>query len=207
MFLKTLKKFKGVFWTVFFSLTALAADPLTERVKKLEEDLEKLDLKVGLLEEKSQIIASRTQISYSNAWYLRTGLNLLFPRSSTFTYSTDTGLGLFVGGGKYLNKNLVLDSSFDWNLYPALSLRVRYEWRNEKQTLNLGPVFGMKVRLAKQRPLDNFIDSKEELQGFMALGGVGAGFPLGLSIVQTEILAELNKQLVISASLGIHFFL
>lgn len=200
---------KNIFFITFFLLfpAVTLCQSLDERVKKIEEDLEKLDFKVGLLEEKSQVIAGKTQIAYTNAWYFRTGLNLLFPRGSTFTYATDTGLGVFVGVGKYLERNFVFDSTFDWNLYPAISLRFRYEWKNEKQTLNLGPVLGMKLRLAKQRPLDNFIDSREELRGILLQGGLGAGFPLGLSVVQTELLAEFNRQFFVVASLGIHFFL
>lgn len=200
---------KKAFLFLFYFLFSVvgSAQSLDERVKKIEADLEKLDFKVGLLEEKSQVIAGRTQIAYTNAWYFRTGLNLLFPRGSTFTYATDTGLGVFVGAGKYLERNFVFDSTFDWNLYPALSVRFRYEWKNEKQTLNMGPILGMKLRLSKQRPLDNFIDSREELRGILLQGGLGAGFPLGLSVVQTEILAEFNRQFFVVASLGLHFFL
>jgi len=202
-----MKNLRLVLFVTLLGLKMGFAQGLEDRVKKLEEDFEKLDFKVGLLEEKSQLIAGRTQIAYTNAWYVRTGLNLLFPRGSTFTYPVDTGLGVFVGIGKYLERNIVFDSTLDWNVYPAIAFRFRYEWKNEKQTFNIGPLLGMKLRLADQRPLDNFINPKEELRGVFLQGGLGAGFPLGLSVVQTEILAEFNQKFFIVASLGLHFFL
>lgn len=178
-----------------------------QRLKALEEAVEKLDVKLGLLSEKSNVIAGRTVISYLDAFYIRTGLNLLFPRGSTFSFPTDTGLGVHFGAGKYWGRHHVVDAGFDWDLYPALSVRYRYEWRNNQATVNLGPVIGFKARIARQRPLDNYLDSREELKPIYGVAGLSAGFPLGLSVMQTEVLAFFNHQLFIVASLGLHFFL
>jgi len=186
---------------------AAFAETVEKRIKRLEEEVEKLDLKIGLLTERSNLLAERTQISFLNASYIKTGLTLLFPRGANFSYSTDTGLGVFVGGGHYFGRNHVLDGSFDWDLYPALTLRYRYEWRNKNETLNIGPVIGLKAKLSDQKPLDKYLDPREELKSIYGVVGIGAGFPLGLSLVQTEILAFFNQQLFINASLGIHFFL
>lgn len=203
-------------FVVLFHLTSLVAiaetktkttSDLEKRIKTLEEEVEKLDVKIGILSERSNLLAERTQISFLNANYLRTGMTLIFPRGSTFSFPTDTGLGVFVGGGHYFGRSHVVDGSFDWDLYPALTLRYRYEWRNTNATLNMGPIIGVKAKLSNQKPLDKYLDSREELKAIYGVVGLGAGFPLGLSLVQTEILAFFNQQLFINASLGIHFFL
>ncbi|NBX93370.1 MAG: hypothetical protein EBQ85_09095 [Proteobacteria bacterium] len=198
---------------LFFS-TGLPATPkrpqtvsAEENIKKLESRIEQLETKVDLLSERSNLLAERTLIAFLNASYLKTGFNILFPRGSTFSFPTDTGLGVFVGGGHYFGRNHVVDGSFDWDLYPSLTLRYRYEWRNDNATLNLGPIVGVKIKLANQKPLDNFLDNRESLQSFYGVVGLGAGFPLGLSVVHSELLALFNQQLVIVASLGIHFFI
>lgn len=180
---------------------------IEERLRALEEAVEKLDVRLGLLNERSNIIAGRTQISYLDATYVKTGFHALFPRGSTFSFPTDTGLGVFAGVGHYFGRNHAVDVSLDWDLYPAVTLQYRYEWRNKDQTINIGPIVGVKTKLATQRPLDNYLDARENLKSIYGVAGVGAGFPVGLSLVQTEILAYFNRQLFIVGSLGLHFFL
>jgi len=180
---------------------------LEERVRSLEEAVEKLDVQLGLLNERTQVIAGRTLISYLDATYIRTGFHVLFPRGSTFNYATDTGLGVFAGAGRYFGRNHGVDFTLDWDLYPSANLHYRYEWRNKNQTINIGPIVGAKIKISNQRPLDNYLDAKEELKSIYGIVGVGAGFPVGLSLVQTEILAVFNRQLFIVGSLGLHFFL
>lgn len=189
-----------------FSTLVLGDSKLEKRVKLLEETVEKLEVQVGVLNERSNLIAGRTQISFLDAWYLRTGLLLLFPKSSTFSLRTDTGLGIFMGAGRYLGRNHVVDGGLDWDLYPSATLRYRYEWRNKNQTVNLAPILGIKTRIARQNPLDNFYDPAENLKGVYGIVGIGAGFPVGLTIVQAEVLTYLNRQFFVVASLGIHFF-
>jgi hypothetical protein len=180
---------------------------LEDRIRALEEAVEKLDVRLGLLNERSNVIAGRTQISYLDATYVKTGFHVLFPRGSTFNFSTDTGLGVFAGVGHYFGRNHVVDISLDWDLFPAATVQYRYEWRNTNQTINIGPIVGVKTKLATQRPLDNYLDARENLKSIYGVVGVGAGLPVGLSLVQTEILAYFNRQLFIVASLGLHFFL
>lgn len=205
----------GLLWIILLIPNWVFSEPakqksdvsVEQRIRSLEEAVEKLDLRLGVLSEKSNLIAGRTVISYLDAVYLRTGLNLLFPRRSTFSFPTDTGLGMYVGAGKYFGRNHVLDGGLDWDFYPAVSLRYRYEWRNQQGTVNVGPVAGLKVRLAQQRPLDNYLDSREELKAVYGVVGISAGFPLGLSVLQSEVLAFFNQQLFVVASMGLHFFL
>jgi hypothetical protein len=180
---------------------------IEDRIRALEEAVEKLDVRLGLLNERSNVIAGRTQISYLDATYVKTGFHVLFPRGSTFNYPTDTGLGVFAGVGHYFGRNHVVDVSLDWDLFPAATVQYRYEWRNKDQTINIGPIVGVKTKLATQRPLDNYLDARENLKSIYGVVGVGAGFPVGLSLVQTEILAYFNRQLFIVGSLGLHFFL
>jgi len=195
-------------WILFILIACplLADSPLEKRVRLLEENVEKLEVQVGMLTERSNLIAGRTLISFLDAWYLRTGLLLLFPKASTFKLRTDTGLGIYMGGGKYFGRNHVVDGGLDWDVFPSLTVRYRYEWRNKNQTLNLGPIVGLKTRIARQNPLDNFFDPSEQLNSVYGIAGIGAGFPVGLSIVQTEVLAYFNKQFFIVASLGLNFF-
>lgn len=190
-----------------FSKEAISASALENRVRNLEEAIEKLDVRLGLLSERSNLIAGRTLISYLDATYLQTGLHLIFPRGSTFSYSTDTGLGLYAGIGHYFGRNHALDINLDWDFYPAATLQYRYELRNQNQTINFGPIIGAKIKLANQRPLDNYLDSREGLKSVYGVVGVAAGLPVGLSVVQTQILALFNHQLFIIASLGLNFFL
>lgn len=200
---------KRTLFVIFLLIPGLvyAQDQTPTIPTSVEKKLDDLDVRLGILEEKSKLMAGRTQVSYLDAWFLRTGLDLIFPRASTFNYRTDTGLGIFVGIGKYMGRKFSVDTAFDWNLYPAVSFRIRYEWHNQRQTLNLGPLIGVKFRVADRRPLDNFMSPDEDLKGTLFKLGVGAGFPLGLSIVQSELFAEFNQQLYIVASLGLHFFL
>lgn len=190
----------------FLCSLGLADSKLEKRVKVLEESMEKLEIQLGMLNERSNLIAGRTLISFLDSWYLRTGLLLLFPKSSTFKLRSDTGLGIFMGAGKYFGRNHILDGGLDWDVYPSATVRYRYEWRNKNQTLNLGPIVGVKARIARQNPLDNFFDPAENLQGTYGVVGLGAGFPVGLTIVQTEVLGYFNRQFFVVASLGIHFF-
>lgn len=197
---------KTLFLIGLFCGIGLADTKLEKRVRALEESIEKLEIQIGMLNERSNLIAGRTLISFLDSWYLRTGLLLLFPKSSTFNLRTDTGLGIFMGAGKYLGRNHVVDGAVDWDIYPSATVRYRYEWRNKNQTLNLGPIIGVKTRIARQNPLDNFFDPSENLKSIYGIVGLGAGFPVGLTIVQTEVLGYFNRQFFVVASLGIHFF-
>jgi len=180
---------------------------IENRIRSLEEAVEKLDVRLGLLSERSNLIAGRTLVSYLDATYLQTGVHLLFPRGSSFSYSTDTGLGIYAGLGRYFGRNHAVDVNLDWDFFPAATVQYRYEWRNQNQTINLGPIVGVKLKLANQKPLDNYLDSREDLKSIYGVVGVGAGLPVGVSIVQTQILAFFNKQLFVVASLGLNFFL
>lgn len=177
------------------------------KIKALEEKMKNLEKKIEILSERSSLLVDKNIGTYQDRSYFRTGLNLIFPRGSTFSYSTDTGIGVYAGFGHYLKENHIVEAGLDWDLYPALNLRYRWEWQNKSNTLHLGPVVGVKFRLAHQKPLDNYLDSREDLQGAYGIFGFSAGHPLGFSMVQTEVLAFFNRQFFVVASFGLHFFI
>lgn len=193
-------------WLFLFAVPVWAAD-MEKRLQRLETELEKLDTRVAILSERSNLMIQRTTLSFLNTTYYKAGLSLLFPRARTFNYTTDTGLGVFVGAGRYFGRNHVVDLSLDWDLYPGASFRYRYEWRGNTSNVTFSPVLGVKAKLLNAKPLDKFLDSNEELQSLFGIAGVAIAIPTGLSVIHTEIAAFLNRQVVISASLGVHLFL
>ncbi|MFM8270348.1 MAG: hypothetical protein ACKN9V_09195, partial [Pseudomonadota bacterium] len=178
-----------------FGATENSSVSVEDRIHALEETVEKLDVQVGLLKERTKILAGRTLISYLNTTYLQTEFHLLFPRGPTFTYPTDTGLGVCVGLGHYFLRNHAAEFNLDWNLYPAANALYRYEWRNRKNTINLGPIVGLKLKLGSQKPLDKYLDPREDLKSVYGIVGLGVGLPVGFSILQTQLLAFFNQHL------------
>lgn len=196
-------------WVLAFlgATTAGAASNVDERLNRIEESIEKLDARVAILSERSQLMIQRTTLGYLNKTYFKAGLSLLFPRARTFQYTTDTGLGVFLGAGRYFGRNHVVDASLDWDLYPGASLRYRYEWRGINSNVTFGPIIGLKARLFDAKPLDKFLDANEDLQTVFGIAGIAIAVPTGLSVIHTEVTAFVNRQVVITASIGVHLFL
>lgn len=178
-----------------------------EQITNLEERLTDVEKKIEVLGERENLLVARTMGIYKGSYYVRTGATVLFPRSSTFSKKTDTGLGVLVGIGKYVEEQHVAEAGINWELYPALALRYRFEWRNKSNTLNLGPILGFQVRLLDRDPLDKYLDPNEELKSVYGIIGIAAGHPIGLSILQTEVLAYFNQQFIVVGSVALHYVL
>lgn len=182
-------------------------EELGVRLKKIEDSFSDLNKKLDVLGERANMLAARTMGNYKGATYVRLGMTVLFPRASTFNLKTDTGLGVFAGVGKYFEEQHLGEAGINWDFYPALTVRYRFEWRNKSNTLNLGPILGVQLKLLNRDPLDKYLDPAEELKSIYGVIGIAAGHPIGLSLLQTELLAYFNQQFVIVGSVGLHYVL
>jgi hypothetical protein len=191
-----------------------ANNELKENVSKLEiklalldESVNKLGNEMDALRARSRAVMEATNINYLNATYLKAGLSLLVPRPATFAFSTNPGLGAYVGVGQYLGRNNVLDISFDWDVYPALSFRYRYEFHETIPLFNWGPVLGYKVKAANLPSFDSFLGDPSSVNtSFFFFGGM-LSIPMNQSLMTMELLYWVNGQTFIVANMGIHFFL
>ena len=184
-----------------------ASETVNDRLDRLEKAVDQLDVKLGLLSERSNLMIQKTMIAFPKSTYLIGSLSLLLPRQRSFSYATDMGLGISVGVGHYFDKHHVVQGNLDWDLYPGFSARYRYEWRGSSSNVSFGPVVGVKTRLFAGRPMDNFLDSREDVDKFFGILGGFVSLPVGLSILHTELALFLNKQVVITATVGLQLFL
>ena len=132
---------------------------------------------------------------------------MISPRARTLDFQSQTGLGLFVGLGHYLGRNHVADLSFDWDLYPSLSIRYRFEVHSKSPALTFAPVLGFKTRAAELRPLDDYLEFPERVKGSFWMFGFLVGFPLEHAMVTLELLYLTNQQAFLLFNGGVHFFL
>jgi hypothetical protein len=180
---------------------------LETKVSNMENSVDKLSSEVSVLEARAKMISDATNIDFLNATYLKAGLALLVPRPSTFAFNTNAGLGAFVGVGQYLGRNHILDISFDWDVYPALSFRYRYEFHESIPLFNWGPVLGYKVQAAAAPGFDQFLANPSAVNSsFFYLGGM-LSVPLNQSLATLEILYWVNGQAFVVTNFGLHFFL
>jgi hypothetical protein len=195
-------------------LPALAAPSSTEpgdlksRVSDLEAGLARLEAEVEILKTQNRMVIKRTQLSYRDAAYLMIGLSLLLPRKATFPIGTDSGLGAQAGVGRYLGQNHVIEASFAWDAYLAFDLQYRFEFHTGESRLSWGPVVGYRTKLYELPPFDKFLSDADQVRStFYYVGGI-LGFPVGgASLLRAELLYMHNVQQIITASLGVHFFL
>ncbi|MCB0403821.1 MAG: hypothetical protein KDD51_03485 [Bdellovibrionales bacterium] len=183
-----------------------AAD-IEQRLTKIEDALERMEGEMEILQTQSRLVIRRTTVSYLNAWYVKANLSILVPRRSGFTSTTDTGLGAHIGLGKYLGRNHVFDLSFDWDLYPAATLRYRLEFHNNAPTISLAPVIGVKQKLLNIRPFDNFIGNPAEVKPTFFVVGAYLGVPMSKSVLSAELNALINGQIILTVTAGVHFFI
>lgn len=180
---------------------------LEGRLDKFEDILERLEGEVEILKAQNRMVIQRTTLSFADQFYFKGGVSLLIPRARTFPFTVDTGLGAFVGVGKYFHRNHVFDLGLEWDLYPSASLKYRYEIHLSSPLMNLGPIIGYKLRLANLRPFDNFLEQPLETQGSFYLVGAHLGFPMSRSVVGLEALYLFNSQAILVGNVAIHFFL
>lgn len=186
--------------------SAETGDTLASRLDELEASVEKLQAELEILKAQSRLVIQRTNVSFLDRFYFRAGLALVLPRSRTFGFRTDTGLGAYVGVGHYLGRNHVVDLGAEWDIYPSLSLRYRFELHGDSPALTWGPVLGVKVRALDARPWDNFLDRPEELKSSYAFFGAILGLPVGRSQLTIEFLYLYNQQALFFTNAGLQLF-
>ena len=191
-------------------LSSVSENPvkeLTQKVEALEKQVEHLDAEMDVMREQHRFMVHRTSVGFLDQTYLKAGIALVLPRSRSFSFRTDTGIGAFVGLGQYFGRNHVADLSLDWDIYPSLTLRYRYEFHPDSPNISWGPVVGFKVRMAEIKPFDNFLDRPQDLKSGYAMLGMILGFPMGRSLVSTEFVYLFNQQNFFFINVGIHFFI
>lgn len=181
---------------------------LKARVTELEEGLARLEAEVAILKTQNTMVIQRTQISYLNAAYLTVGMSLLLPRRPTFAVSTDSGIGASVAFGRYFGTHHVFEAGLDWDFYLAADLQYRYEFHTAISRMTWGPVLGYRTKLASLSPFDHFISNADDVRHSLYYIGAILGFPVGgNSLLRAELLYLRNVQQVITANVGVHFFL
>lgn len=186
---------------------AVATEDLKVQLKALQDSVNRLESDVKELKNQNGILMKRTAMSFHNQTYGRGGFSLNLPRERTFPFASDTGLGLFVGIGQYFGNNHVAEFTFEWDFYPSLVLRYRYEFHYDSPALTFGPVVGYKVKAASVRPIDNFLEKPEEVKSSFFLIGAMIGFPLTRGLITLELTYLVNQQSFLAANTGITFFL
>lgn len=182
------------------------SNDLKRRVEELEHVVEQLDANIDVLKEQQKLVIRRSTLWFRDETYAKAGGSLVVPRSRTFSFRTDTGLGAYVGMGQYFGRNHVADLAFEWDIYPSLTLRYRYEFHHENPDITWGPVIGVKIRMAEIAPFDNFLDQPNQLKSMYTLFGIMLGFPMSRSLATLELLYVSNFQAFLFSNVGIHFF-
>ncbi len=186
------------------SKTRTAASSLS--LQTLQDEISRLQSEVETLKSSQKVMAGQNALVTTNRTFFNTGIELFIPHQRTFTSEVDTGLGAFVGLGQYFGEHHVAALSFEWDLYPAFSLRYRYEFHFSNPSLAFGPTVGYKVRLANLNPWDNFISNPSDLKNSYFFAGAMAGFPMQNSMATLELLYLTNQQTFILLNVGIQFF-
>jgi hypothetical protein len=184
-------------------------NPNNAKIQKLENSIDKLHSEIDSVRASQQRMASQNKYSlnFNYRFYLKGGVAFIMPRSRSIPFPTDNGLGLFMGVGQYLGKNHVLDLSLDWDIYPSLTLRYRFEMHIDNPQFTWGPVIGYKVKLASIKPIDNFLDNPDDIRPAFFTLGVMMGLPFQSSLLAFELLYLFNTQQFITLNAGMHFFL
>lgn len=188
-------------------LFAAKENPNNARFQKLENMVDKLQSEIDSVRASQKAALNKNSLNFNYRFYLKGGVAFIMPRARSIPFATDNGLGLFMGVGQYLGKNHVLDLSLDWDIYPSLTLRYRFEMHLDNPQFTWGPVIGYKVKLASIRPIDNFIDTPEDIRPAFFTFGVLFGFPFQASLLAFEVLYLFNTQQFITLNAGLHFFL
>lgn len=173
----------------------------------MAEKLEEMQAELDVLKEQYHMLLKNTSIGFLNQFYLRTGITLISPRLRGTGINADSGVGGFLGAGQYFGRNHVVDLAFEYDIYPSVSLRYRYEFHNENPPITIGPVAGIKVRAVDSGPIDDSIDKPGLLRGTFGMLGVILGFPLGRVLFSVELIYLFPKQNFLFANFGAHFFL
>lgn len=182
-------------------------EDLEPRIQKLEESLDRIDAEVEILKIQSKLVIQRMNLNYANQTYFRLGLSVLLPRSRTFGFQTDTGLGGLLGIGQYFGRNHIAELNLNWDLYPAVELRYRYEWHKLSPLISFGPIIGYRMKAAGMRPFDNFLANPDAVDARFFVIGMSMTFPLNQSVIGAEMLYLVSSQQLLVGNMIIHFFL
>ena len=176
------------------------------RIKKLEDQVNELEAEVGILTSQTRIMIERGVFSPRDSSYFKAGFNLLLPRNTSFNFSTDSGIGAFVGVGRYLGSRHILELRLDWDIFVGATLTYRFEIKTNGG-LSFGPQFGIKQKIFNVEPFDNFISKPTLLRKTFYIVGVGAGIPIsGSSLIQTDLHYVTNSQTFFVANGSVHLF-
>lgn len=179
---------------------------IEKRLEDVEESVEKIQAELELMRSQAKMVISQTQLGFTNRLYGRAGLGLILPRRWSASQNSDSGLGLNLGVGQYFGKHNVGDIAFEWDLYPSLTVRYRFEFHPENPRFTIGPVIGYKIRIASSGPWDNFLSNSDLLKSSYLLFGGMFGFPLANALLTVELIYLYNDQTFLMANTGIHMF-
>lgn len=175
-----------------------------ERIEAIQSQLDKLGAEINRLAQ--SVPNSNSFARYTNSFFFKAGLELLVPRQRSLPFAADTGLGFFIGVGQYFGEHHVAEFGAEWDFYPSLSLRYRYEMHFNSPGVAVGPVIGYKVKVASVNPWDNFVDDPSEIKNSFFFAGLLIGFPLNGALAAIELLYMVNQQNWICTNFGAHIF-
>ncbi len=177
-----------------------------ERMRRIEERLKASDKLIAELNDRTKLLLLHQPVKPENVFYIRGNLSLIFPRRSTFSISTDTGIGMHVGFGRYFGTKHVIDVGFDWDFYPAVSMQYRYLFHIKVPSIFIGPMLGIKMKIASG-PLDNFITDPTVPKSTYYMAGLHVGFPVINAVITGDAMAIFNSQFSIAFMAGLQFML
>lgn len=188
------------------TLSPQTAAELKAKDDELAEKIEELQAQLDVMTEQYRMLVQRTSLVFLNQFYLRAGLTFISPRlRSASGIRADPGMGGFFGLGQYFGKSHVADLAIEWDIYPSISLRYRYEFHYDNPSVTLAPVAGVKVRAVHTGPLDNSIDRSDLLPGAFAFVGGMLGIPLGRVLFTLEMVYLFPRQNFLNVNLGAQF--
>lgn len=203
--------FTELLFAIFFLLTSgnslAKGEDLLKRIEAVETSIEKLEAQIEILSAQNRMVIQRTTLAFLDSTYVKGGLSLLLPRQRSFSFTTDTGLGAFGGVGHYFGRNHVAEIVLDYDVYPAMGLRYRYDFHLSSPLLTIGPMIGYRIKIADIRPFDNFVEFPSDVKGSFFMVGCLFGFPLSRSMITMEAAYLFNAQSFLVANAGVHFFL
>lgn len=164
------------------------------RIEALEESVDRLDAAIEILREQNKLVIQRTTLGFRDQFYVKLGISIVLPRPRTFSFQTETGFGAYLGLGKYFGRSHVIEGAAEWDIYPSLALRYRYEFQSAMPALTWGPLIGIKGRVINAGPLDGSISNPDELKSMYWMVGGVVGFPISRSLFSVEFLYLINQQ-------------
>ena len=178
-----------------------------KRLAQVEEGLDRVEAEVEIMRTQTRLMIQQSRVGMLDRFYLKGGLSIISPRPRTLDFTSQTGLGLFAGVGHYFGRHHVVDLPLDWDLFPSVTLRYRFELHSISPVFTWGPVLGFKTRAAEAGPLDNFLEASDRLRSSYYLLGLILGFPMDNKMFTLEILYLTNQQSFLVINGALHFFL